>query len=72
MAVVPLDVHSGTGGDVDFDGLGINHGHIDSIQSLICTAPKQDCPLTRWQYAIPVPKEERGQPKLNLEDNGNI
>lgn len=29
MAVVPLDIHSGTGGDVDFDGLGIDHGHID-------------------------------------------
>lgn len=29
MAVVPLDVHSGTGGDVDFDGFGIDDGHRD-------------------------------------------
>lgn len=27
MAVVPLDVHSRAGGDVDFDGLGVNYGH---------------------------------------------
>jgi len=31
MAVVPLNVHSGAGGDVDFDGFGVNHGHMDSI-----------------------------------------
>ena len=29
MAVVPLNVHSGTGGDVYFDRLGIDYGHID-------------------------------------------
>jgi len=29
MAVVPLDVHSGTGSDVHFDGLGIDHGHVN-------------------------------------------
>ncbi len=35
MAVVPLDVHAGTGGDVDFDGLGVDYGHIDKyIQDL--------------------------------------
>jgi len=35
MAVVPLDIHSRTRGDVDFDGLGINYGHIDKyIQNL--------------------------------------
>ncbi len=34
MAVVPLDVHSGTGGDVYFDRFGIDHGHMDKyIQS---------------------------------------
>jgi hypothetical protein len=29
MAVVPLDVHSGTCSDIDFDRLGIDYGHID-------------------------------------------
>jgi len=27
VAVVPLDVHSCAGGDVDFDGFGVNYGH---------------------------------------------
>ncbi len=31
MAVVPLDIHSSTGGDVDFDRLGVNYGHMTSI-----------------------------------------
>src|SRR6476620_10259936 len=35
MAVVPLDVHSSTGGNVDFDRLGVNYGHTDQyIQNL--------------------------------------
>jgi hypothetical protein len=29
VAVVPLNVHAGAGGDVDFDRLGIDHGHTD-------------------------------------------
>lgn len=29
MAVVPLDVHTRTGGDVHFDRLGINDGHMN-------------------------------------------
>jgi hypothetical protein len=29
MAVVPLDIYSGAGGDVNFDRLGIDHGHTD-------------------------------------------
>jgi len=29
MAVVPLDVHARTGGDVNFDGLGVDYGHRD-------------------------------------------
>jgi hypothetical protein len=33
MAVIPLDVHSRTRGDVDFDGFGIDHGHNSSIQA---------------------------------------
>lgn len=28
MAVVPLDIHAGTGGDVDFDRLGVDYGHM--------------------------------------------
>jgi hypothetical protein len=40
MAVVPLDVHSCTGGDVHFDGFGVNHGHMDSIQRLILRATR--------------------------------
>jgi hypothetical protein len=31
MAIVPLNVHTGTGGDVYFDGLGIHYGHKTSI-----------------------------------------
>ena len=31
MAVVPLDVHPGAGGDVDFDGFGVDHGHIGQV-----------------------------------------
>lgn len=34
MAVVPLDVHSCTGSDVDFDGLGIDHGHTNKYIQL--------------------------------------
>jgi hypothetical protein len=37
MAVVPHDVHSSTGGDVDSDRLGVDHGHVDKyIQSRSC------------------------------------
>lgn len=35
MAVVPLNIHARTGGDVHFDRLGIHYGHIDEyIQKL--------------------------------------
>jgi hypothetical protein len=40
MAVVPLDVHSRAGGDVDFNGLGVNDGHMDSIYR----TPRPDFP----------------------------
>lgn len=29
MAVVPLDVHAGTGGDINFDRLGVDYSHMD-------------------------------------------
>src|SRR5271157_4481728 len=35
VAVFPLDVHAGTGGDIDFDGFRICNGvHDDSLASL--------------------------------------
>ena len=33
MAVVPLNVHSRTGGDVHFDRLGIDYGHRDKYMT---------------------------------------
>jgi hypothetical protein len=33
MAVVPLNVHSCTGGDVHFDRLGIDYGHMDKYMT---------------------------------------
>lgn len=45
MAVVPLDVHSRAGGDVDFDGLGVDHGHMNKyIQN-----PGTRFALTQWR-----------------------
>ena len=44
MAVVPLNVHSCSGGDVHFDGLGIDYGHIDKyIQLGSVRSDCQDC-----------------------------
>jgi len=34
MAIVPLDIHSGTGSDVHFDRLGIDYRHIDKYIQL--------------------------------------
>jgi hypothetical protein len=34
MAIVPLNVHPCTSGDVYFDGLGIDYGHIDKYIQL--------------------------------------
>jgi hypothetical protein len=33
MAVVPLNVHSSTSGDIYFDGFGIDHGHKDKYMT---------------------------------------